>query len=107
MIIISKYIIPRGYVGITLFPFIFLKRKEFRLDKKLINHESIHLRQQTELLILPFYFLYIVEFLVKLLIYKNWNTAYRAISFEREAYTNEQNLKFLKKRPFWNFMRYF
>ena len=38
----------------------------------------------------------------------NWNIneAYHAISFEREAYKNEKDLDYLKKRSFWSFLRY-
>jgi hypothetical protein len=36
--------------------------KEDVLDKVFVNHEKIHLRQQLELLVLPFYVWYIIEF---------------------------------------------
>ena len=103
MILISKYLVPKGYTGITIFPFIFLKRKSFKADMSLINHEKIHLRQQIELLIIPFYIFYGIEFLVRLLQYKNWHIAYRNISFEREAYRNETNLDYLKNETFGAF----
>ena len=98
---------PNGYLGLTLFPFIFLKRKDLALNKTLINHEKIHLRQQIELLIVLFYLIYVIEFLIRLIKLKNWKQAYLSISFEKEAYKNESDLKFLKKRPFWNFIHYF
>ena len=107
MILISKYIIPKGYIGITIFPFMFLKNKTLRENNVLINHEKIHLRQQIELLIIPFFVLYVVEFFVRLIQYKNWNLAYRNISFEREAYVNEKDLDYLKSRPFCEFIKYF
>jgi len=107
VIIISKYIIPKGYAGLAVFPFIVLKTKQLKRNSILVNHEKIHLRQQLELLILPFYVMYSVEFLIRFLKEKNWHAAYRSISFEREAYANEANLHFLKSRPFWNFLRYF
>ncbi|SHH02864.1 hypothetical protein [Winogradskyella jejuensis] len=107
MIIVSKYIVPKGYFGLTLFPFIVLKRKELLFNKILVNHEKIHLRQQLELLIIPFYLLYFIEFIIRYAKLKDWQQTYRSISFEREAYINEQDSKFLKKRPFWNFINYF
>lgn len=106
MILISKYLVPKGYTGITIFPFVFLKSKALKKDKVLINHEKIHLKQQLELLIIPFYFFYTLEFLIRLIQYKNWYKAYRNISFERESYTNEANLKYLKERNFWSFLKY-
>jgi hypothetical protein len=72
-----------------------------------VNHEGIHLRQQLELLIVPFYIIYGLEFVFRLIAYKNWKEAYQNISFEREAYKNEKDLDFLKTRPLFGFMRYF
>lgn len=107
MIVVFKFFVPRGFNSITLYPFVFLKDKKSLSDCKLINHEKIHLRQQLELLIIPFYVLYIIEFLIKLIIYKNRNQAYFAISFEREAYSNEHDFKFLLNRSYCNFIHYF
>ena len=106
MIIISKYLVPYGYTGLTLFPFMFIKNKEMRKDKSLIYHEKIHLRQQLELLIFPFYVWYIVEFIIRLLVLRNWRSAYLNISFEREAYQNQFNSEYLKERGFWHFIKY-
>lgn len=85
----------------------FLKYKSLKSNKVLVNHEKIHLRQQLELLVIPFFIIYGLEFLYRLIRYRNWNLAYRNISFEREAYKNESDLDFLKKRGFWNFIHYF
>lgn len=106
MIIISKYLVPKGYLGLTLFPFIILKHKNLKSEVVLINHENIHLRQQLEMLIVPFYVFYGLEFLLRLVQYKNWHKAYINISFEREAFANESTLNYLKKRPFWQFLKY-
>ena len=106
MILISKYLVPKGYVRITIFPFVFLKHKYLKTDTNLLNHERIHLRQQLELLIIPFYLWYSIEFLIRFLVYKNWNKAYKTISFEREAYDNEKDLNYLKSRSFWVFINY-
>lgn len=92
--------------GITLFPFIFIEKKELRWNKVLINHEKIHLRQQLEMLIIPFYIWYITEYFLKYLKYRNPQLAYRNISFEREAYENDSNLNFLKTRKLWNFLKF-
>ena len=106
MILISKYIVPRGYVGITIFPFMFLKYKALKRNAVLINHEKIHLRQQLELLIIPFFIFYTLEFLFRLIQYKNWKLAYRNISFEREAYKYEKDLDYLKSRSLFNFINF-
>ncbi|AEH01492.1 hypothetical protein [Lacinutrix sp. 5H-3-7-4] len=107
MILFSKYLVPKGYTGITIYPFVFLRSKRFKNDVVLINHEKIHLKQQQELLVLPFYLIYLTEFVVRFCIYQNWFKAYRNISFEREAYYNQTNLNYLKTRSFWRFTHYF
>ena len=76
-------------------------------DCALMNHERIHLKQQLELLILPFFLLYSFEFIFRLYQYKHWKTAYKNISFEREAYYNEKNLEYLETRSFWAFLSYY
>lgn len=107
MVLISKYLVPKGYQGITVFPFIILRNCNMKSNTVLINHERIHLRQQLELLIIPFYIVYSLEFLIHLLRFKNWHKAYRHISFEREAFANENNLDYLVSKPFWSFLRFF
>lgn len=106
MVFISKYLIPKGYRGLTIYPFVFLKWEALKHDIVLMNHEKIHLKQQLEMLIIPFYLVYSFEFLIRLIQYKNWDIAYRNISFEREAYHNESNFAYLKQRPFWGFLKY-
>ncbi|MEO1031121.1 MAG: hypothetical protein AAFX55_06935 [Bacteroidota bacterium] len=107
VILISKYLVPKGYLGMTVFPFMFLKHKRLKWNKVLVNHEKIHLRQQIELLIVPFFMIYGFEFLVRWLQYKEWKLAYRNMSFEREAYENEKDLDYLDSRSFWEFINYF
>lgn len=91
--------------GITLFPFIFV-RPEVPLTRRLVVHEKIHLQQQAELLVLPFYLLYFFEYLYRLIQFENHYLAYRNISFEKEAYENEQNPRYLQKRLWWNWIKY-
>ena len=105
-VIVYKYVVPKGYRSITIFPFIFLLHKGDRENKVLVQHEKIHIRQQLELLVLFFYVWYFVEFTVKYVYYRNWNRAYRNISLEREAYANEKDLYYLKQRSFWRFLKY-
>jgi len=56
---------------------------------------------------LPFFIIYLTEFLLGYFKYKNWHLAYRNISFEREAYANEKDLCYLKQRSFWRFLKYY
>ncbi|MFL9844896.1 hypothetical protein [Flavobacterium rhizosphaerae] len=105
MVVTSKYLVPKGYTAITLFPFILLRDKQFN-NPELLNHERIHLRQQAELLIIPFYIWYSIEYLIRLIYYKNKQKAYRNICFEREAYACEGNPAYLKHRQPWRFLKY-
>lgn len=105
MIIVTKFL-SKDVVGMALFPFILVKESCLKSNTRIINHEKIHLRQQLEMLILPFYIWYGIEFLFRWFKTKNKDVAYRSISFEREAYTNECNLNYLRKRKFWNFIKY-
>ena len=90
--------------GIALFPFILTRRKAPGVV--FVNHECIHLRQQLEMGIIPFYIWYLAEYLIRRVQYKNHYLAYLHISFEQEAYRNEENLDYLKGRKFWAFLRY-
>lgn len=93
--------------GMALFPFILVKHESMRRDAVLINHEKIHLLQQAELLVLPFYVLYLINYLVNLLENKGHYLAYLNIAFEREAYANEADMAYLNKRRYYNWLRYF
>lgn len=106
-LIVSKYLIPKGYAGLTVYPFIIVRSKYYLENTITINHEKIHIRQQIELLVLPFYFLYFINLFINIIRYRNFQKAYRNIVFEREAYTNEKNLDYLKSRSLWGFMKYF
>lgn len=106
MIFISKHIVPKGFIGLTLYPFIFLKRKDLKHDAELINHEKIHLRQQLELLVVFFFLCYGIEWFIRLCWYRKSTLAYKNLSFEREAYENEGDMYYLEKRRFWAFLKY-
>lgn len=89
-------ILGQGIRALAFYPFIIMPRST-KIDDVLINHERIHLRQQLEMLVIPFYIWYLIELYTK----GYWN-----ISFEKEAYSNDKNLLYLKKRRFFAFLRY-
>jgi hypothetical protein len=105
-LIVTKYLIPKGYRGLAAFPFVFVKHRADKKNSVFVNHEKIHLRQQLELLVIPFFIWYFLEYIVRLVQYKNADLAYRNISFEREAYANELNLDYLKNRSFLQFLKH-
>lgn len=110
IVIVSDYwtrVLSAGRAeAITLFPFVFLKNASAKSNGILLNHEAIHIRQAMEMLVVPFYLLYLTEFLWHFLNLRSVGEAYRQISFEKEAYRNEKNLSYLRGRKFWNFLRY-
>ena len=106
MILINRLFFHRNYVGLTIWPFIILRDGYLKSDNALINHERIHLRQQQELLVLPFYIFYLIEWLFRSIWYMDRYKAYRNLSFEREAYLNESNLQYLQQRKPFSFIRY-
>lgn len=95
--VIRTRLLGEGTWAIALYPFIFVNRRN-RCTQRLLLHERIHLAQQRELLILPFYIWYALEYGYNLLVYRHQDTAYRNISFEREAYYGEQFPDYLLKR---------
>ena len=92
--------------AIVLFPFVLIRYPEDRQNQRLLNHEKIHIRQQIELLVLPFYLCYIAEYGWHRWKGKNRMEAYLAISFEREAYHHERDEQYLSSRPWYAFRHY-
>lgn len=108
MIIVCQSLLKNTKInGITLFPFIFLRKPEDKTNAVLINHEKIHLRQQLELLVIFFYLWYVIEYYYWYFKLRDSYLAYKFISFEREAYAQEGDLRYLQKRKLWNFRYYF
>jgi len=124
-IIRNKYIPFPGYKCINLFGILFA-RKKAKIDKTTLTHESIHSAQIAEVMIasVPFalllwlltnlwlglllfiasyYLWYVIEWLIRL----PKGNAYRNISFEREAYANENYSDYLNERKlfaFWDYL---
>ena len=107
MILVCQRLLKNTKIsGITLFPFILLKRPEDLHNEILINHEKIHMRQQVELLLIFFYLWYVIEYYYWYFKLKDHFLAYKSISFEREAYAMEDDLNYLDSRKVWNFFKY-
>ena len=104
-IIRNKYIPFPGYKAINLFGVLFVKNNA-KVDDVTINHERIHSAQIKELLYIFFYLWYVIEWIIRLMQFRNGYMAYRNISFEREAYQNQEDMHYLKGRRFFNFLKY-
>ena len=90
--------------AMTLAPFGIYVKEQFLTDLFKINHESIHWRQQLEMLIIFFYFWYLIEWLIRIPI--NGKAAYRSLAMEREGWENRDNLDYLKTRKPYAWLKY-
>ena len=102
-VIYNKWIPFNGFKCINLFGLLFVRKGCFMSEKD-FNHEAIHTAQMKEMLYIPFYVWYVIEWIVKLFIYgKN---SYRHISFEIEAFENDDNLNYLSSRTRFAWWKY-
>lgn len=102
MKVIYNRLIPfKGYKCVNLFGVLFV-REGCTMTATDYNHEAIHTTQMKELLYVPFYLLYVLEWLWHLIRPRDTRAAYRAISFEREAYAHEGEADYLKTRKKFN-----
>jgi hypothetical protein len=85
-----------GIRALSFYPFIIISKNTI-IDDQLLNHERIHLRQQIELLVIPFYIWYLIAL---------WRKGYYNISFEKEAYENDKKPYYLKRRSAYSFIDY-
>lgn len=103
MILVTR-LVP--YSAMAMWPFILVKKQEMKRDAVLINHERIHHRQQLEMGIVLFYLVYLINYLFNLAKYRAHYKAYREIIFEREAYSMEADMQYLKRRRFFQFVKF-
>jgi hypothetical protein len=88
-------------VAIALWPIIVFKSDKIKNDPVVNNHEKIHHRQQLELLLIPYYVWYFIEYWIGMFRYRfRHQKAYLNVSFEKEAFRFENDLNYLKFRRF-------
>jgi len=107
IVIYNRYLPTKKFTAINLFGVVFARKEYKELEKFELNHEKIHTYQIIELLGILYYLLYILEWLVRLCMYRDALLAYYNISFEREAYANHKNFAYLKKRKLFSFIHYY
>ena len=119
--IYSKLIPAKGYISILILWWMVI-REEYRDSAPWFTeiHESIHLHQEVEMLVigallavalaflgcgwwsltalLLFYIWYVAEFTVKLFITRSWRRAYLSVSLEQEAFRNHFDRAYLERR---------
>lgn len=101
-IIENRYIPLKRFLAINLFGCVFVK-KGVKLSRQMLNHEYIHTMQQVEMCFVFFYLWYVMEWLVRLLLYRDAMRAYRSVLFEREAYRHQHDddYRFHRKHFAW------
>ena len=111
MIVIHNQWLPfHGFAALNLFG-VLVVRRGAKIDDEVMRHELIHTRQMRELLYLPFYLWYIIEWLLRF----SWKLvtlpvtpkskrrhhlrdAYTQMLFEREAYQHANDKDYLTRR---------
>lgn len=102
MKVIYNRLIPfKGYKCVNLFGVLFVREGCTMTDTD-YNHEAIHTAQMKELLYVPFYVLYVLEWLLLWTKYHGAHTAYLHISYEVEANLFQSDADYLKNRPKYN-----
>ena len=98
--LVKKLPLGKNYYAICLFGFVLSVRP---LSATELNHELIHAAQQKELLYIPFFIWYGIEWLFLFLKYRNWEIAYFHIRFEQEAYHHQADLYDRKHRKHFRY----
>ncbi len=96
-------------MAITFWPFIVIRPdlKNNPVFPELLTHETIHIRQQLELLLLGAWILYGVEYFYARHIKKlDKRQAYYYSALEQEAHRNAMNPDYLKQRKPYAVLRY-
>ncbi len=108
MKVIQNKLIPfKGYSYINLFGLIFTRDKS-KISAKSYNHEKIHLKQMQEMLWIPFYLWYGIEYILIRLcrLFSKQSTVYHDVSFEEEAYNNQDDYTYPETRKHYSWLKY-
>ena len=112
-IIRNNFIPVKGFKAINLFGVLFVRGNSIISDKTL-RHEHIHTMQMREMLYVPFYLWYGIEYVIRFFgwsfekknpCYPN-DKPYDRMSFEREAYANEHDVNYPKTRKHFSWLKY-
>ena len=95
MVVRNNIILFKGYKAINLFGILFCRKDEY-----------IHTMQMREMLYIPFYIWYGIEWLIKWVLYRDAHLTYHSISFEKEAFLHEENIEYSKDRKHFTWIKY-
>lgn len=100
----NKFLPFKGFLCLNLFGLVLVRKGWKHAVRDIdLNHERIHTAQMRELGYIPFYILYLLEWLIRLPFKGN---AYRNISFEKEAYLHQSDPSYLKDRKHYAWRKY-
>lgn len=116
--LLSILTLGQNFAAITIGVFVIFRDK-WVATPRTVNHEHIHVKQQIELLFVGMWILYGISYLynrIKLVAGKELPVqtgyssahmkAYHNIIFEREAYDNDNNLKYINNRKSFAWLAY-
>lgn len=101
-IVFTKLVPSKQLAAVNLCGILFAP-KGGSITQTILHHEAIHTRQMKEMCYVFFYLWYFAEWLIRLF---GKGSAYRRISFEREAYRHEHDKQYLKNRKPYDWVRY-
>ena len=112
-IIRNNFIPVKGFKAINLFGVLFVRGNAV-ISEKTLRHEHIHTMQMREMLYVPFYLWYGIEYVIRFFgwSFKKKNPyhpndkPYDRMSFEREAYGNEHDVYYPKTRKHFSWFKY-
>ena len=90
-------------IGAITLGFIVFSRDEMTEQTK--RHETIHFQQFLELGFIGFLVLYLWDWFIGFLKYRNGQIAYYEIRAEREAYDNDDDENYLATRKRWQWLK--
>lgn len=107
MKVISSTFLPvKGFSAMNLFGVVVAREDSLPLSKRILNHEAIHSFQIKELFFIGFYVWYVIEWLFRLVYYRDFKEAYKNTCFEREAFDNDGDTNYLIQRKRFAFLPY-
>jgi hypothetical protein len=92
-------------MAIGFFDIILVREEKMIDDEELVHHERIHFVQQWETLIIGFYLIYFLHGLYLLCRGMKFRQIFDEVCLEREAYRNEKDVLYLRRRELFSFSR--
>lgn len=99
-----RFFLGDSVLAITLAPFGIYVKPDYDITEDTIRHETIHWKQQMEMLIIPFYLWYFAEYIIRVILFED--KPYMNLSMEKEAYQNENNVDYLATRKHFAWFKY-